>query len=106
MPQRVPNQFFEECGLELSGLFGPSQVAFRPVESKLDNTYEFVLTDYSVFVWSHLLPPALHVGDWLRFERRESAVEVSLDVRKTEQAAARLTSLLAMLTPCEKGGRR
>ena len=94
----VPGRALEECGLELPVLFGLKLVAWRSVESIIDGAVELLLREDSVWLWSQLVPPDLHVGQWLRFERRGFNVAVSLDLRATMRGEAKLTGLFELLT--------
>ncbi len=88
----------EACGVELPLLFGLKLVAWRSVEAVLDGAVEVLVSEESVWVWSHLVPPNMQVGQWLRFERRGRNVFISLDLRATMKGEARLTGLFEFLT--------
>ena len=94
----VAAHLLESCGLKLAVLFGRKLVAWRSVEAVTDEAIELLLDHNSVWVWSHLLPDDLQVGQWLRFERRRSEVMVSLDLRATVRGESRLTNLFELLT--------
>ena len=94
----VSGRELEACGLELPLLFGLNLVAWRSVEAVIDGAVELLLREESVWVWSHLVPPDMQVGQWLRFERRGRNVLVSLDLRATIKGESRLTGLFEFLT--------
>ena len=94
----VPGRLLEECGVKLPVLFGFKLVAWRSVESVTDEAVELLLSGDSVWVWSQLVPPALQVGQWLRFERRGDNVLVSLDLPATMRGESKLTGLFERLT--------
>jgi len=94
----VPGDLLETCGLELAVLFGRKLVAWRSVETVTEDGIELLLDRDSVWVWCHLLPPRLEVGQWLRFERRLSEVLIRVDLRATVRGESRLTDLFELLT--------
>ncbi len=94
----VSAELLETCGLHLATLFGRNVVAWRSVEAVTDEAIELLLDDDSIWVWSHLLPSELQVGQWLRFERRGANVLVRVDLRATVRGESRLTNLFEILT--------
>lgn len=94
----VSAHLLEACGVELVLLFERSRVAWRSVEAVTEDAVELLLGDRAVWVWCHLLPPDLQVGQWLRFERFVGYVAIRLDLRATIRGEARLTRLFESLT--------
>jgi hypothetical protein len=94
----VSARLIEACGLNLRELFGAQLVAWRSVETVLDEAVELLVSEQSVWVWAHLVPPRLQVGQWLRFERRGALICVSVDLRATIRGESRLTNLFEVLT--------
>lgn len=94
----VSAELLETCGLHLGTLFGRNLVAWRSVETVTDEAIEMLLDGDSIWVWCHLLPANLQVGQWLRFERHRGHVLVRVDLRATVRGESRLTNLFELLT--------
>jgi hypothetical protein len=94
----VSARLLEACGLDLGDLFGLQLVAWRSIETVLDDAVELLVSEQSIWVWAHLVPPRLQVGQWLRFERRGALICVSVDLRATIRGESRLTNLFEVLT--------